>query len=109
MEVTFLNKLKAQKVALGEDVGTLDRTQTLADQKQWRDENKDLYMPLNQETENNEGQILKIRSQGTKLIIFKSKVLAHYEPYTLKHCFWRSRKQLPWLVQKKYVRNYYVT
>ncbi|KAM5563802.1 hypothetical protein ABKV19_018436 [Rosa sericea] len=34
MDMTFLNKLKAQKVSLGEDVGTLDRT-TLADQKQW--------------------------------------------------------------------------
>ncbi|PRQ26178.1 hypothetical protein RchiOBHm_Chr6g0291751 [Rosa chinensis] len=48
---TFLNKLKNQKVALRED----DRTHTSADEKQWRDENKDLYTLLNQEREYSEG------------------------------------------------------
>lgn len=54
MELTFLNKLKARKVALGEDEGTFVRDQISSDKKQWRDENKELFMPLNDERENNE-------------------------------------------------------
>ncbi|PRQ20053.1 hypothetical protein RchiOBHm_Chr7g0223951 [Rosa chinensis] len=54
MELTFLNKLKARKVALGEDEGTFARDQISLDKKQWRDENKDLLMSLNDEGENNE-------------------------------------------------------
>ncbi|KAL7130314.1 hypothetical protein ABFS83_13G125400 [Erythranthe nasuta] len=48
MEFTYLNKLKARKVALGEDEGTLARVQENADDKQWRDENKELFMALNE-------------------------------------------------------------
>ncbi|KAL8032873.1 hypothetical protein ABFX02_13G125400 [Erythranthe guttata] len=48
MEFTYLNKLKARKVALGEDEGTLARVQGNADDKQWRDENKELFMALNE-------------------------------------------------------------
>jgi U3 small nucleolar RNA-associated protein 6 len=54
MELTFLNKLKARKVALGEDEGTFVRDPISSDKKQWRDENKELFMPLNDERENNE-------------------------------------------------------
>ncbi|KAG2402559.1 uncharacterized protein HKW66_Vig0237560 [Vigna angularis] len=41
------NKLKARKVALGEDEGTLTRD----DEKQWRDENKELFMFLDEKVE----------------------------------------------------------
>ncbi|XP_011096052.1 U3 small nucleolar RNA-associated protein 6 homolog isoform X2 [Sesamum indicum] len=48
MELTYLNKLKARKVALGEDEGDLARDHRKADEKQWRDENKELFMALNE-------------------------------------------------------------
>ncbi|XP_027329468.1 U3 small nucleolar RNA-associated protein 6 homolog [Abrus precatorius] len=54
MELTYLNKLKARKVALGEDEGTLTRDPSTADEKQWRDENKELFMSLD-EKENYDG------------------------------------------------------
>jgi len=46
MELTYLNKLKARKVALGEDQGTLTRDPRSSDEKHWRDENSELFMPL---------------------------------------------------------------
>ena len=49
MELTYLNKLKARKVALGEDEGTLINDHRDADEKQWREENKDLFMSLDEE------------------------------------------------------------
>jgi U3 small nucleolar RNA-associated protein 6 len=54
MELTYLNKLKARKVALGEDEGTLTRDPRTADEKQWRDENKELFMTLDEKEENGE-------------------------------------------------------
>ncbi|KAK9227687.1 hypothetical protein WN943_012742 [Citrus x changshan-huyou] len=55
MELTYLNKLKARKVALGEDKGTLVRDHRDADEKRWINENKDLFMPLDGEVENTDG------------------------------------------------------
>ncbi|XP_010278634.1 PREDICTED: U3 small nucleolar RNA-associated protein 6 homolog isoform X2 [Nelumbo nucifera] len=55
MELTYLNKLKARKAALGEDKGTLTRDNGDAIEKQWRDENKDLFMPLSEGGENADG------------------------------------------------------
>jgi len=49
MELTYLNKLKARKVALGEDVKTLQKNDN--DAGQWKDENKELFMPLNEQGE----------------------------------------------------------
>lgn len=49
MELTYLNKLKARKVALGEDEGTLIGDHRDADEKQWREENRDLFMFLDEE------------------------------------------------------------
>lgn len=46
MELTYLNKLKARKIALGEDEGNLTRDHRNADEKQWRDDNKELFMAL---------------------------------------------------------------
>ncbi|XWS19396.1 hypothetical protein CRYUN_Cryun31cG0012100 [Craigia yunnanensis] len=54
MELTYLNKLKARKVALGEDKGTLVRDRKDADEKQWREENKDLFMSLDDEEKEND-------------------------------------------------------
>ncbi|KAL2923067.1 U3 small nucleolar RNA-associated protein 6-like protein [Bienertia sinuspersici] len=46
MELTYLNKLKMRKVILGEDNGTLICDNEDAEEKQWQDENKDLFMSL---------------------------------------------------------------
>ncbi|KAK7396513.1 hypothetical protein VNO78_17574 [Psophocarpus tetragonolobus] len=48
MELTYLNKLKARKVALGEDEGTLTRDPRSFDEKQWRDDNKELFLLLDE-------------------------------------------------------------
>ncbi|XP_008778548.1 U3 small nucleolar RNA-associated protein 6 homolog isoform X2 [Phoenix dactylifera] len=57
MELTYLNKLKARKVALGEEVVTLEKESGEA--KQWKEENKDLFMPLNEERGDAEGSDLQ--------------------------------------------------
>lgn len=49
MELTYLNKLKTRKTVLGDDRGTLIRNHEDEDQKQWKDENTDLFMPLDEE------------------------------------------------------------
>ncbi|KAK6264987.1 hypothetical protein SCA6_020421 [Theobroma cacao] len=54
MELTYLNKLKARKAALGEDKGTLVRDHKDADEKQWKEENKDLFMSLDDEEKGND-------------------------------------------------------
>uniref|UniRef100_A0A7N0TN89 U3 small nucleolar RNA-associated protein 6 n=1 Tax=Kalanchoe fedtschenkoi TaxID=63787 RepID=A0A7N0TN89_KALFE len=46
MELTFLNKLKARSVALGEDDGSLAVKQVDAGEKQWREDNQDLFMSI---------------------------------------------------------------
>lgn len=51
MELTYLNKLKARKIALGEDAKLLQRNNSDADQ--WKEENRDLFMPLNEEQGSN--------------------------------------------------------
>ncbi|EEF43845.1 U3 small nucleolar RNA-associated protein 6 homolog [Ricinus communis] len=55
MELTYLNKLKARKVALGEDTGTLLRDHRDADEQHWRDENNGMFMSLDEERGNNNG------------------------------------------------------
>ena len=47
MELTYLNKLKARKVALGEDVKTLQKSTD--DSGQWKEENKELFMSLDEQ------------------------------------------------------------
>src|ERR1044072_5246975 len=56
MELTYINKLKARKVALGEDDA---RDPTSADEKQWRDENKDLFMSLEEKEDNDHGPVVE--------------------------------------------------
>ncbi|XP_077253913.1 U3 small nucleolar RNA-associated-like protein [Tasmannia lanceolata] len=55
MELTYLNKLKARKAALGEDIGTLAPEGRDGEDNQWKEENQDLFMPLNEERENVDG------------------------------------------------------
>ncbi|OEL26508.1 hypothetical protein BAE44_0012475 [Dichanthelium oligosanthes] len=47
MELTYLNKLKARKAALGEDVKMLQKSDS--DAGHWKEENKELFMPLNEQ------------------------------------------------------------
>lgn len=51
MELTYLNKLKARKVALGEDVHTLVRSDgnNKEEMQRWKEKNKDLFMPIGEE------------------------------------------------------------
>lgn len=49
MELTYLTKLKARKIALGEDMGSLVPAPKDTDEIQWRDENKELFMALNED------------------------------------------------------------
>lgn len=48
MELTYLNKLKARKIALGEVIATNkpESKQENSDVEQWKEENKDLFMPM---------------------------------------------------------------
>uniref|UniRef100_A0A0E0CHN1 Suppressor of forked domain-containing protein n=1 Tax=Oryza meridionalis TaxID=40149 RepID=A0A0E0CHN1_9ORYZ len=61
MELTYLNKLKARKVALGEDVKTLQKKNN--DASTWKEENKELFMSLNEQDEGPE----ESGSQGVAL------------------------------------------
>lgn len=74
MELTYLNKLKARKVALGEEKGSLVRD----DQKEWKEENKDEFMSYdrkiqsddksNVENEEAEKQPDLFREQGSNIL-----------------------------------------
>uniref|UniRef100_A0A0D9WUM8 Suppressor of forked domain-containing protein n=1 Tax=Leersia perrieri TaxID=77586 RepID=A0A0D9WUM8_9ORYZ len=55
MELTYLNKLKARKVALGEDVKTLEKNND--DASTWKEEHKELFMSLNEQDEGSEKSI----------------------------------------------------
>ena len=79
MELTYLNKLKARKVALGEDEGTLVRDNRLADEKEWREENKDLFMSLKDEEENNDGADVENEGLKMKVDLFRQQGLSVLE------------------------------
>ncbi|CAN6901082.1 hypothetical protein Bca4012_093599 [Brassica carinata] len=51
MELTYLNKLKVRRVALGEGEGSLVRDQKSVEDEQWKDENKELFMSLDDKEE----------------------------------------------------------
>lgn len=51
MELTYLNKLKARRVALGEGEGSLVRDKKSVEDEQWKDENKELFMSLDDKVE----------------------------------------------------------
>ncbi|KAK4398933.1 hypothetical protein Sango_1368800 [Sesamum angolense] len=71
MELTYLNKLKARKVALGEDEGDLARDHRKADEKQWRDENKELFMALNESGDADKRSDLQDGECEGKLDVFR--------------------------------------
>ncbi|KAL0305946.1 UNVERIFIED_CONTAM: hypothetical protein Sradi_6011900 [Sesamum radiatum] len=70
MELTYLNKLKARKVALGEDEGDLARDHRKDDEKQWRDENKELFMALNESGDADKSNLQDGECEG-KLDVFR--------------------------------------
>lgn len=63
MELTYLNKLKARKVALGEDKGTLVLNKHETDEKKWKDENGDLFMALDEEKEDKASDVQNLESE----------------------------------------------
>lgn len=69
MELTYINKLKARKVALGEDEGTLTCDPRTADEKKWRDENKELFMSLG-EKDSNDGPNIESDETNKKKELF---------------------------------------
>ncbi|KAL6986568.1 hypothetical protein U1Q18_052123, partial [Sarracenia purpurea var. burkii] len=70
MELTYLNKLKARKAILGEDEGTLIHDVRDADEKQWRDENKELFMALEEKGENDKASDVQNGLSKKKLDFF---------------------------------------
>lgn len=76
MELTYLNKLKARKVALGEDEGTLIREHNDPKDKQWRDENKELFMALDENRENDEASDVKVGESDKKSDLFREQGLS---------------------------------
>ncbi|KAK3188409.1 hypothetical protein Dsin_027970 [Dipteronia sinensis] len=75
MELTYLNKLKARKVALGEDEGTLVRDRRVSDQKHWISENKDLFMSLDEGMGNVDGSNVEYTEPEKKLDLFREQGL----------------------------------
>ncbi|KDP20729.1 hypothetical protein JCGZ_21200 [Jatropha curcas] len=75
MELTYLNKLKARKVALGEDKGTLVRDHRVAEEQQWRDENNGAFMLLDEEMRNVEGSKVNNGESEKKMDLFREQGL----------------------------------
>lgn len=71
MELTFLNKLKMRKVILGEDDGTLVRDDKDAEEKQWQDENEDLFMSLDEKKEDSNELNVQNEHVDKKLDFFR--------------------------------------
>ncbi|KAF5193942.1 U3 small nucleolar rna-associated protein 6-like protein [Thalictrum thalictroides] len=69
MELTYLYKLKTRKVVLGEDTGSLTRDPEDNDEKQWKDDNKDLFMPLDEERAN-DGSDVQDEDSENQLDVF---------------------------------------
>ncbi|KAG9159627.1 hypothetical protein Leryth_013598 [Lithospermum erythrorhizon] len=93
MELTYLNKLKARKVVLGEDEGTLARDRGDVDEKQWIDQNKDLFMALNDEKENHDGDSREkqdpFKEQGLKVlqVVYTGAIAALPSSFDLRRRF----------------------
>lgn len=76
MELTYLNKLKARKVVLGEDEGTLARSGKSAKEEQWRDENKELFIVLDDKREEDKLSNLHDGDSKEKLDLFREQGLS---------------------------------
>ena len=70
MELTYLNKLKARKVILGEDEEALVRDHRDTDEKKWKDENKELFMALEDKKEDDEASNVQNGESQKKLELF---------------------------------------
>ncbi|KAH6768801.1 U3 small nucleolar RNA-associated-like protein [Perilla frutescens var. frutescens] len=78
MELTYLNKLKARKIALGEDKGNVARDNKNADEQQWKDKNQDLFVSLdengdvdkrsNSQDGDSEGKLDMFREHGLNVL-----------------------------------------
>ncbi|KAH6823502.1 U3 small nucleolar RNA-associated-like protein [Perilla frutescens var. hirtella] len=78
MELTYLNKLKARKIALGEDKGNVARDNKNADEQQWKDKNQDLFVSLdengdvdkrsNSQDSDSEGKLDMFREHGLNVL-----------------------------------------
>lgn len=78
MELTYLNKLKARRVALGEDKGSLVRDKKTVQDEQWKDENKELFMSLdekegNEKDENDDSNVEDAEDVTDKVDVFREK------------------------------------
>lgn len=72
MELTYLNKLKARRVALGEDKGSLVRDKKTVEDEKWKDENKELFMSLVDEKEENDDSIVEdVEDMSEKVDVFR--------------------------------------
>ncbi|KAL6573836.1 hypothetical protein OROHE_001378 [Orobanche hederae] len=77
VELTYITKLKARKIALGEEVASKALDHKSADEKQWRDENKELFMAIddNEDVDNrsslqdgeSKGKLDKYRQQSLNM------------------------------------------
>ncbi|XP_023742761.1 uncharacterized protein LOC111890920 [Lactuca sativa] len=75
MELTYLNKLSARRSALGEDVATLVTDGHEPEDKQWRDENKELFMPIDGETKDHKDLDVQNEELKQKINVFREQGL----------------------------------
>ncbi|KAL4563031.1 hypothetical protein LXL04_027062 [Taraxacum kok-saghyz] len=75
MELTYLNKLSARRSALGEDVAPLVKPHQNPEDKQWRDENKELFMPIEEETKDYQELDLQNEDLKQKITVFREQGL----------------------------------
>ncbi|KAL1203149.1 hypothetical protein V5N11_015386 [Cardamine amara subsp. amara] len=76
MELTYLNKLKARRVALGEDKGSLVRDKKTVEDEKWKDENKELFMSLDEKEgsdDSNVDEVEDVEDVTEKIDIFREK------------------------------------
>ncbi|PSS04694.1 U3 small nucleolar RNA-associated protein [Actinidia chinensis var. chinensis] len=76
MELTYLNKLKVRKAILGEDEGALVRDHRDTDEKKWKDENKELFMALEDKKEDDEASNVQNGESQKKLDLFREQGLS---------------------------------
>ncbi|KAL0798352.1 hypothetical protein Bca101_053527 [Brassica carinata] len=76
MELTYLNKLKARRVALGEGEGSLVREKKSVEDEQWKAENKELFMSLDDKEEKDkdeDGSGVDEEDGNERVDVFKEK------------------------------------
>ncbi|ESQ54437.1 hypothetical protein EUTSA_v10024642mg [Eutrema salsugineum] len=73
MELTYLNKLKTRRVALGEDKGSLVRDKKNVEDEKWKDENKELFMSLDEKEGNDDSDVEDVEDVSEKVDVFREK------------------------------------